>query len=286
MNCSEAKEKLSAYYDGELDGDQSSRLAEHLAQCTDCSEELAGFKRLSNMATSLSSPPEPQLVWGQLQQRLDEPSELDDAKVTPSTSTHRSALLSRSILLALAATLLVATGVGWFSYRTWFGHGEHDHFTQDFGEYLTQFSSDPEAAQQLLLTKYEHELVDANEAMTHVGYRPAVAGGLPSGYRLKSTHVMKMPCCTCVQSLCQRSDGTSLAIFEHDDEETTEWFGDRPETVATCGNKQCSLVELDSDLAASWKRGARHITLVGARGKDEVSDIVAWFDGQRSAAPD
>ena len=122
--------------------------------------------------------------------------------------------------------------------------------------------------------------------MALVGYRPAVANGLPEGYSVESTYVMTMPCCTCVQCLCKRSDGSTIAIFEHDDEETKEWFGDRPETLANCGGYRCSVVELEGHIAASWLRGKRHITVVGVRDVAELAELVAWFDesNQHAAA--
>ncbi len=151
-----------------------------------------------------------------------------------------------------------------------------------FGEYLDRFKSDPHDAQSFLLSQYQHEPVHPQEAVERVGYRPVVADGLPNGYSLVSTHVMKMPCCTCVQCLCQRADGTTLAIFEHDDEEL-EWFGTRPTVNVTCQSKQCALVELPSSMAASWKSGKRHITVIGAKDVGEVDKLVAWFSQNREA---
>lgn len=104
---------------------------------------------------------------------------------------------------------------------------------------------------------------------------------MPDGYSVDSTYVMKMPCCTCVQCLCTRSDGSTIAIFEHDDEEAKEWFGDRPEMSANCNGKQCMLVELDDRIAASWKHDKRHFTVVGLRDVAELTNLVAWFDDRK-----
>ncbi len=96
---------------------------------------------------------------------------------------------------------------------------------------------------------------------------------------------MKMPCCTCVQCLCKRSDGSVIAIFEHDDEEMTEWFGDRPAMAANCSGKRCSLVEVNDRIAASWKRDKRHITVVGIRDVAELTELVAWFEKRKQVKP-
>jgi hypothetical protein len=110
-----------------------------------------------------------------------------------------------------------------------------------------------------------------------VGYRPAVSEGLPEGYSLASTSVLKMPCCTCVKAVCKRQDGSTLVLFEHDDEKT-EWFGERQSNMAMCGDKECCLVDLDSSIAATWKQGSRSLTAVGVRDVDEVNTLVSWLD--------
>lgn len=237
------------------------------------------FERLSSMANALGTPVPPEQIWSQLEQQLDQ----QPSAGQPATeSVHWARTWS---LLALAATVLVAAGIAWSTYHSRFTHGEHDQFTADFGQYLEEFRRDPDAAQQILLAKYEHQLVDPDQAIARVGYRPVVASGLPQGYTLTSTHVMTMPCCTCVQSICKRSDGSTLAVFEHDDEETTEWFGDRPDIMARCNDVQCSLVQLDEQIAASWKHGTRHITLIGVRDVGEVSQMVAWLDEKQPLVP-
>ncbi len=121
-----------------------------------------------------------------------------------------------------------------------------------------------------------------DEAATLVGYRPMIAGGLPDGYSLASSSVLKMPCCTCFKAVCRRRDGSTLVLFEHDDEET-EWFGDRPSSIETCGEKDCCLVQLDSSIAATWKEGSRSVTAVGVKDQEEVTKLVSWL-GERGVA--
>jgi hypothetical protein len=155
-----------------------------------------------------------------------------------------------------------------------------DHMVEFAGvmdDYLQKLPNDPDAAEQMLLTKYDGEKVDADGAVKLVGYRPIVSSGLPEGYSLASTSVLKMPCCTCVKAVCKRNDGSTLVLFEHDDEETA-WFGDRRQSMATCGDKDCCLVDLDSSIAATWKQGTRSVTAVGVRDQEEVAKLVTWLD--------
>lgn len=280
MNCSDVKDLLSSYYDGELADERQSRISLHLEQCADCRRELLGFERLSKIAGMLPEPVAP----GQLWQRIA--SELDQGRATvpgfhrslDATTTRKSRFGTRRWSLLAAGVLLAAT-VGLFAYQSHFALNEHLEFLAVFGMYLERFQSDPDAAQGFLVGKYESHRVNPEDAVDRVGYRPVVADGLPPRYTIASTHVMKMPCCTCVQCLCRRPDGTSLAIFEHDDNEP-DWFDDRPSIKVTCQSKQCSLVELPNSIAASWQLGKRHITVIGARDLEEINDLVAWFDGR------
>ncbi len=279
MSCSEAQDLMSAFYDGELPDDLRSRVSKHLDHCSACAKELAGFESLTAVVGALSEPSAPPEIWSQLE------AELDGQRATH-TSAPVDVPQQRGWMplgrFAVAAIVLVVVGLGWAAHRTWFGHGDHGQFATEFGHYLEEFHRDPDAAQQLLLGKYEHQLVLPERVIDRVGYEPAVASGVPDEYELVSTHVMKMPCCTCVQSICKRSDGTVLAIFEHDDEETTEWFGDRPEVEVRCEEQMCMLVELDEQVAATWKRGTRHITLIGVRDVSEITQMVSWLDEKDS----
>ena len=281
MNCSEVQELLSTFYDGELTSGQRSRVSDHLEECADCRKELIGFQQLSNIAVALDTPAPPEQIWTQLESRLDQIQDQRPNQQRPVAKPLGHAgrrLFAVPKPLALAATVLIAAGIGWFAYHSWFAHGEHQDFTAAFGHYLDEFHRDPDAAQDILLAKYENHAVAPEQAIKRVGYRPAVADGLPDGYTLESTHIIKRPCCACVKSICKRCDDSVLAIFEHDAEETTEWFGDLPETTVRCSDKRCSLIDLDAHVAATWSRGPRHITMIGLRDVSELNDMVAWLN--------
>ncbi len=47
MECPEVQNRLSAYFDGELEEDQRLVIAAHLERCSACAEELQVFGRLS-----------------------------------------------------------------------------------------------------------------------------------------------------------------------------------------------------------------------------------------------
>ncbi len=276
MNCDEVKNLLSVYFDGELSGELHEQVRQHVDDCSGCLNELDGFGRLSQFTFSSTLTPSSAALWKQIELGLDS----DDVP----TETPRQSTSPRSVTreparrwAVLAATVLVAVSVGIVGYRSLFPSSEPHQFMAVFSEYLDRFYSDPHDAQSFLLSQYQHQSVQPEVAVNRVGYRPVVAGGLPDGYSLVSTHVMKMPCCICVQCLCQRADGTTLAIFEHDDQEP-DWFGSRPTVNVICQSKQCALVELPRSVAASWKSGKRHVTIIGAKDLTEVHNLVAWLE--------
>jgi len=53
MSCSEIREDLGAYLDGELDAARRSELASHLDSCADCRAELERLRRLSGLLRGL-----------------------------------------------------------------------------------------------------------------------------------------------------------------------------------------------------------------------------------------
>ena len=66
-------------------------------------------------------------------------------------------------------------------------------------------------------------------------------------------------------------------LFEHDDEKT-DWFGQRQSNMVMCGDKECCLVDLDSSIAATWKRGSRSLTAVGVHDLEEAENLVSWLN--------
>lgn len=272
MNCSEVQQFLSEYYDGELAEKLRRRVAEHLDHCPACARELGGFENMSQMASALDTPVPPEQLWNRIEAQLGRPSPVQPQPVSKSSRPPPARWF------ALAASILFAMGLSWFTYQALTSHGEHSRFAAEIRQYLDEFHRDPDAAQQFLLAKYENESVQVDQAAKRVSYRPAVADGLPEGYKMEATNVMKMPCCTCVQCLCKRSDDSTVAIFEHDEGQTREWFGDRPEVSVNCHGTRCTLVETKNQITVTWTRGKRHLTIIGLRDVGEVTEFVAWFD--------
>lgn len=270
MNCSEVQERLSAYHDRELSPEEAAQVAAHLAECTSCAEELASFEQLSGLSRRLTDPPVPANLWEEVQSKLHgttRPLSVLD-RIAWSTFPGR--------LVALAATILVAVGIGVVAYNSWFSDGVHDHLAMNFGEYLRDFSERPEAAQQILLANYNGRPITLNEAANTLGYEPLAAKGLPQGYSFDKAYLLDMPCCTCAQIVCKNKEGESIAIFEHDIDQPV-WFGDRPSVECVCHDVPTSVIQFGDRLAATWKEGERYVTIIGATDLEEVTEFVASF---------
>ena len=289
MKCSDVQDRLSAYYDRELSAESQAKMTRHLAGCESCAAEFAEFKDVTRAVSRMREPKVPSSVWDGLSAELAN-AELDDSSKQQPASAQQAPRhkWKSSRALALAASVLLMLGFGyWMNRGMDHPHSDnhamtddHDHsaeFVATMDHYLRQLPDDPNAAEQFLLNKYDGQSVNADTAVQLVGYRPAVSEGLPDGYSLASTSVLKMPCCTCVKAVCKRQDGSTLVLFEHDDEKT-EWFGQRESNMAMCGDKECCLVDLDSSIAATWKRGSRSLTAVGVRDVEEVNTLVSWLD--------
>lgn len=269
MKCLEIQELLSAYHDRMLPDSSSASVDKHLTECPSCAEERVRFQELSALAESSKTPMPPKQIWERIEQQLVDQQLDQQPESKPLVKESQDKKLSLSKQFLLAATLLMTVGIGWFGYQSWYGSHYHhdDNFAVEFKNYLKEFRRNPDAAQQILLAKYESHPVSPEQAIQRIGYRPAIADGLPEGYRLVSTHVMKMPCCHCMQSLCKRSDGSTLVIFEHG--------GER------CRNHECCMVEIDDQIATTWKFGTRHMTLIGVQNDSEIKQMTTWLSRKK-----
>jgi predicted anti-sigma-YlaC factor YlaD len=285
MNCSEAQNLLSSFYDNELSVELRSRVSEHVAQCAECRAQLAQFETLSSLAAGLAQPEAPASIWAGVEKSLDS----DDSK-HPQANTaietarepfHQAIPRQKrtsyrsiaTIAAAIAATVLVVI-VGW---TLW--HGDHDHETMV--KLMSQVASeiDSDGATTLLLNEFGGNEVSYQQAITQVGYRPVASKGLPEGYSVESIQVLDMPCCKCTQTACKRADGSRLMVYEHENVETG-WFEHRNSRKATCCGKPCTIVQFDNRLAVTWKHDNRHVTLLGIRDEEESELLVKQFESE------
>lgn len=313
--CQSLQNQLSAYHDGELSSADAAAVQRHVGRCPRCAAELDAFTRMGDGLRADAAHPSSAGLWQAIEARLDDEhgwsaaempaptaaSAPQTARASQGAASEGGWLPASPLVATMAASVLLLVGLGWWSGETpqqhtlstaasphadrshalaHESHGEHEPHDAQFAtvmqRYLERFPSDPERAERELFAHYEGRRVDAEAAAHLVGYRPLATGELPEGYSFASTSVLQMPCCTCVKTVCRRSDGTALVLFEHTDVQP-DWFGPRPVNRAVCGDKDCCLVQLDSSIAATWEHGSRSVTAVGLRDHQEAENLVRWL---------
>lgn len=106
MNCAFDKEKLTGYYDGELDAAEKAEVERHIAACSECLRELGELKSAALLVKDLP--------------RLRAPRSIADGvkrEIQAAGKVHRFAVLRRNLMWAAAAAagLLIVMNVVYFS---------------------------------------------------------------------------------------------------------------------------------------------------------------------------
>lgn len=277
MNCPEIQEQLSAYFDGELEGETLAALTRHLESCAACQAKLDGFRRLSALSAELRRSDERVGSWEALEH------ELAAAPATLRRAVLPAWIRGRRATFALAAVVLVGFGVGWAMMGLISSRMHSEQVVADFHQYLDTFEESPSAAHEFLLARYDATAVDLDDVRQQVGYTPVVASASASHYPVHAVYVWRMPCCTCVECVWRRDDGTDLVIFEHDDQHGG-WLDGRETALADCAGKQCRLLQVDGQVAASWRHGSRHLVVIGAHDEEEIATVVDWLHNSKQGS--
>jgi hypothetical protein len=265
MNCEQVIPLLSAYHDGELPNDQREAVTDHLVDCSHCQMELASFESLSGLVRHSPAPEPPAAMIHNVERALKR-----DARKSLRWSFPARWL---SLPVAVAATLIFAVAI----WKVWPGsHGTHDHgqMVESFNRFLDNYLAGDELATAILPEQFHGKPVDLGGA-TEFLKRPSVAKStLLKKHQVKERMALKMPCCDCVQTSYTCDGKNSLVVFEHT-EEQKDWYGRRPQIHTECAGKSCCLVELGTNLIATWPNEQGYVTVVGAKDVTEVAALVA-----------
>ncbi len=271
MNCESARELLSAYFDQEVAPEAASAVSAHVASCEECARRLAEFEELSELAANLRQPEVPPGVWSAIESSLP-------IEHRQQTRNRMAWWFRRPSRVVLAATLLLGTSLALLAFWEWRSTDPHVQMTAVFDQYLGEFQQNPEQAQEILRIRYDGRPV-SSRAVRAGRFSPNAPIDLPNGFTRMDTYVLDMPCCTCTQTTYKNATGEMLALFEHSENQRM-WFGERPIIEAQCHGRQTFLVQLKDQLAASWKCGPRHLTVIGARNVEQVAELIAFLDAQ------
>ncbi|MCY2977099.1 MAG: zf-HC2 domain-containing protein [Planctomycetota bacterium] len=270
MNCKEVADRLSPFMDGELDSGLNERVSLHIESCDACKRDLESFRRIGVLMREVEAPVDTEGSWGRIEAAIPSKRRLSE----------------RRSMKWLVPALALAASVGFVLARvTWYPtngtNTQHEHATHEHGSLAVDFRNviefaqlEPQKAISNLVEKYEGKQLDTESATNYIGYRPALFSSMPNGFQRVSTHVLNMPCCKCTATVCQRTNGTSVIVFEHKDEQPV-WFGDLPSIDTQCSGKQCRIIESAGQLAVSWRQNDRQFTMVGAA---DVAEVSQWVE--------
>lgn len=159
MECRDAKEKITAYLDGELDEDMRRAVREHLEKCPDCASEARSMEAAWALMDAATVPEPPD----DLPPRIVARATGGSRSPAPAGTVRRGKLFAwpTSALAAVAATVGIFLGVllgsSYVSDRRAAEVGREA--AADYGEYEGLFSEMPEGTLgwAVLETVYEGE---------------------------------------------------------------------------------------------------------------------------------
>src|SRR5204863_5004354 len=96
MNCAFDKEKLTGYYDGELEAAEKAEVEHHIASCSECLRELGELKSAAILVKELPRMRAPRSI-----------AEGVSREIQTAGKVHRFSLVRRTVLWAGAAAAAV-----------------------------------------------------------------------------------------------------------------------------------------------------------------------------------
>jgi len=285
MHCSQVQERLSAWYDGEVRPEERELFASHIETCEACAAVAGDLEKLSALAKSFPIPDPPPELWAGLEHKLDGvPATVghDEAAGSPEGTRPRRASVVVQ-LVSLAALLLLAVGTGLWTHRLKNEQASRQRppkLAVDLDRYLDEFERNPREALSVLIARYQGEAVDPEQAARSVRFHSIAPDRLPEGFSLDGTYLLKMECCTGVQTVYKRKGSEVLAILQHTTDQPV-WFGDRPVLVAQVHGRPTRIAQLDGRLAATWEEDGSYVSLVGIQDMHELVRLTASFNQHR-----
>jgi anti-sigma factor RsiW len=112
MFSKHVNKELSAYCHGELSAEEGRRVAEHLIGCNRCRPQFEEIKFGIKLAEQLPHVAAPDSLWSDLEVRLDEQSRYGATSMSAPRGRRYRSLLLQPRLVALAALVVLALGLG------------------------------------------------------------------------------------------------------------------------------------------------------------------------------
>lgn len=298
MNCEKVLARLSEYHDGELDASLTEEFETHLSRCNSCASELASFDAIgAGLRSSIGTNHPIAPTWEQFAASVDA-----STKKLPSSTTSNVYLKFALISVGLAASIFILVSLNAsMTSNSAARNDEHGHehvhksgansstaVVIDFEKLLDDESSPPTATLDRLSKSFDGQEAGVDESEAQLGYKPSISQALPSGVKLVSNRILKLPkcncaagacnCgpagCNCAASLCKRDDGTEFLIVEHCATQSIS-FGHMNSELLHDKKNEVQLMNTGKQFVASWITDHRRLTAIGLNDKTEALRIVA-----------
>ncbi len=283
MDCQRIRDLLAAFQDAELADDDRRSVEEHLGECAACTAELAELDGLREIVRSCPEPQPPAELWDRIERAVHASTSVRQPRVEP----RRRLIWAQWATVAALLLVTVVTGL-WARWQQeqsaerppLASVDKPPHMAVDLDEYLNAFQHDPQHAPHLFIARYNGQAVDLNETADKVNYRPIATSSLPDGFSLDRVYLLKMECCTGVQTVYRRKGADVLAILQHTVDQPV-WYGRRRVEIAEVNGKPTQIVRMNGRLAATWQADGTYVSLVGAHDMHELTQMITHLDAKK-----
>lgn len=306
FDCQLFHEHFSEWMDSELDIDTSHKMQQHVGNCEFCSQELAEFQSIDQLARSLpgelSCPPS----WDLIEKRIinREGAQISNQYQSGLESHDRTFPQSRSrkaslgMLFAVTASVILMVSL-WRLNQT--DSGSPDKVPEEFAikkvldlqTVIEQFQHDPQASLNTLNDHYEVKEFSLDAADSNFGRSTYVSTvlrdrDLPGFAQPEATKLLSLPSChcpkgectcgesgcNCIVSICQRPDGSIYLVFEQCRTQMVE-FGNLPVEVVKRDGFEFQEIHVGTTRAISFNWSTGKVVVVGLRNEAEVELLFA-----------
>ena len=261
--CSEVRERISPYLDGELSALETVAMAQHLEECATCRLELERMKEVSSFlrveGRRVPSAPTWETVEGRLVDRAGGRRQMWWRAPAPR-------------MVALAASLAAVVAVGVFVDRGWRGRPGRQGLDRGALEAPLEVQTAGLPGLRGFLESHGAREVAPAVLESQLHFRPQVPAELPGGFKLDKVYLIQDRCCA-GSCLIYRRGEVVVGLVQHPAAHPVSWSTVELEetTIAGVGCRRSSSREIE--ILQIEPRG-RNLTLVARTGSIDATQLV------------
>ena len=263
-------EQLSAFFDGELTPGDAAIVERHVAECTECLEELSAMERTRRAMHMLPTPPASENLWDRIEGALPKKAPLIPLFTQP---VQRWAVAA-ALLVAVAIGTLVVNPLGLVpEIGPFASHSEEAaSFGFDYGLYLAALT-EPDRMEQFE-ARYKPAKASLRDALAAVGIPVGEGslGAVPEGFELKSVYVLSDASTKSMQ-MTYRHKGSEITVFRQPKGYPIQFAGYQLEPVVI-GGKQCLMAHDGNYCAITIATEKTQHVIIGHRDDVMVAQLI------------